>query len=67
METSRTVASGTYATEIAKLAIVLWAANMSLGVQVLAELAAEAARRLAEACAAELRQFTLGDGVSSDN
>jgi hypothetical protein len=25
------------------------------------------ARRLAEACAAELRQFTLGDGVSSDN
>ena len=25
------------------------------------------ARRLAEACAAELRQFTLGDGVSPDN
>jgi hypothetical protein len=25
------------------------------------------ARRLAEACAAELRRFTLGDGVSSDN
>jgi hypothetical protein len=25
------------------------------------------ARRLAEACAEELRRFTLGDGVSSDN
>ena len=25
------------------------------------------ARRLAEACAEELRQFTLGDGVSGDN
>ena len=25
------------------------------------------ARRLAEACAAELRQFTLGDGVNPDN
>jgi hypothetical protein len=25
------------------------------------------ARRLAEACSSELRRFTLGDGVSSDN